>query len=115
MKAVIIIHDQYLLLSRIHYHKKTIRAAVSAQEEDWGISTTAISEQSEKLQNHNFRLEYEASSQRAIVNSWANWLLIAALFALVLLVTLGCAFPSFSIEILGLLGLGMLKFHDVRL
>ena len=104
MKAWII--TQYVIISSIHYHKKTIEAAVRAQKEEWGISTPAVSEQSEKLLDHNFRLEYEASSQRAIVNSWANWTLLAALLALALIVTLGCSFPSFSIEILGLLGLG---------
>ena len=104
MKAWII--TQYVIISSIHYHKKTIDAAVCAQKEEWGISTPAVSEQSEKLLDHNFRLEYEASSQRAIVNSWANWTLLAALLALALIVTLGCSFPSFSIEILGLLGLG---------
>lgn len=91
----------------IHYHKKTVAAAICAQEEEWGIVTSPQSEEPEKLRNHNFRLEYEASSKRAIISGWVNGALLAALASLAILVILGCALPSFSIEILGLLGLAV--------
>lgn len=91
----------------IHYHKKTMSAAIVAQEEEWGIATPELSEDAEKLRDHNFRLDYEASSKRAVVNSWVHWMLLSALATLAILVVLGCALPSFSIEILGLLGLAV--------
>lgn len=91
----------------IHYHKKTMIATMREQEVEWGIVTPALQEEPEKLRNHNYMLDYEASSKRAIVNSWAHWMLLASLASLAILVILGCALPSFSIEILGLLGLAV--------
>lgn len=91
----------------IHYHKKTLVAATKAQEEEWGIVPSAPSSERKKLQDHTFRLDYEASSKRAGINKWVNWALLTALVLLALLVILGCALPSFSIEVLGLLGLAV--------
>lgn len=91
----------------IHYHKKTMIAAMREQEVEWGIVTPTLTEEPEKLRHHNYRLDYEASSKRAIVKNWAHWMLLATLASLAILVILGCAIPSFSIEILGLLGLAV--------
>lgn len=91
----------------IHYHKKTVAAATRAQEKEWGIVTPTLSEEPELLRNHHFRLDYEASSKRAIVHGWAHSTLLVVLASLAILVILGCALPSFSIEILGLLGLAV--------
>lgn len=91
----------------IHYHKKTIQAATRAQEEEWGILTDEPTNEPGMLRKHCFMLDYEASSKRAIVNDWVNWVLLTVLVALAVLVTLGCTLPSFSIEILGLLGLAV--------
>lgn len=82
-------------------------AAIKAQEEEWGIMTPTPSEEPQKLRDHNFMLDYEASSKRAVVKLWLHWVLLAALVSLAILVILGCALPSFSIEILGLLGLAV--------
>ena len=82
-------------------------AALHAQENEWGISTLTLHEEHQKLQYHSFKLDYEASSKRAFVYNWVHWLLLAALLSLAILVVLGCALPSFSIEIFGLLGLAV--------
>ena len=91
----------------IHYHKKTITAAIRAQEDEWGIVRPPPSEEQERLRDYKFQLDYEASSKRATVKNWVHWVLVATLASFVILVILGCALPSFSIEILGLLGLAV--------
>jgi len=61
----------------------------------------------EKLRSHWFKLDYEASTQRATVRRSVHWILSAAIITFVILVICGCAIPSFSIELLGLVGLAV--------
>merc|ERR1711906_84710 len=61
----------------------------------------------EKLQMHRFKLDYEASSKRAMVKRSVNWILSATLLSFMILVVCGCGLPSFSIEVLGLVGLAV--------
>ncbi|KAL3789345.1 hypothetical protein HJC23_006499 [Cyclotella cryptica] len=89
------------------FSMKTIQAATRAQEEEWGIMTLEPTNESGMLRKHSFMLDYEASSKRAVVKDWVSWLLLTVLVLLAVLVTLGCSLPSFSIEILGLLGLAV--------
>jgi len=96
----------------IHYNRKTIIVATRLQEEldqtvDPNLSPPNLEDTPEKLRDHHFKLGYEASEKRAIVRKSFHWMLYAALLALTILVTCGCALPSFGIEVHGLVGLAV--------
>lgn len=91
----------------IHYHRKTIEANTRSQ--DWSITTLSSESQNarESLRAHRFKLDYEASTEHAVVRKWVSSALLVALVAFTLLVMLGCSLPSFDIDILGLLGIAV--------
>jgi len=89
----------------IHYHRKTTMTAVHSQEVDWDLAPSSVEDTPEELRAHSFKLDYEASSERALVRRGVDWVLSAGLLSLVSLVVCGCALPSFGIEVLGLVGL----------
>jgi len=91
----------------IHYHRKTTMAAGYAQEVELGLTPSNSEETREKLCSHSFKLDYEASNKDAVVRRDVNWALSFALLSLIVLVILGCALPSFGIEVLGLVGLAV--------
>ena len=86
----------------IHYHRKTVQAATKSQETELGLDTPTICEdRRERLGTHSFKLNYEASAERATVRRSVPWILAGALSSLAILVALGCTLPSFGIEVLG--------------
>jgi len=89
----------------IHYHRKTTSAAAHAQEVEWDLTPSNSDNTPEKLRMHGFKLDYEASSKRAMVRRSVHWILSAALLFFMILVICGCVLPSFSMEVLGLVGL----------
>ncbi len=92
----------------IHYHRKSVNTATTAQASDWNIGTSDESETvTAALRKHQFQLDYEASTKRASVREGTEWVLSAAMLAFVALVICGCVLPSFSIETLGLVGLAV--------
>ncbi|KAL3817082.1 hypothetical protein ACHAXA_009913 [Cyclostephanos tholiformis] len=100
----------------IHYHRKCCMVAVQAQEVERNMERTTSSSSSpplpppnnpENLPSHQFTLDYEASSKRAIVKKSVNWILSSFFFSFVILVICGCALPSFGIEVFGLVGLAV--------
>ncbi|KAL9181701.1 hypothetical protein ACHAXT_012044 [Thalassiosira profunda] len=90
----------------LHYHRKTVRAATKVQEVELNLTPLhpgiALPQ---KLRAHRFSLDYEASHVRAGVRKGTDWALGAALLSLAVLVICGCSFPSFTIEVLGLVGI----------
>ena len=79
-----------------------MQAATKSQEIELGLDTPSNCEDTrEKLGAHCFKLDYEASSERAIVRRSVPWILTGALLSLVILVICGCSFPSIGIEVLG--------------
>jgi hypothetical protein len=90
----------------IHYHRKCSMAAVQAQEAEWNVAPST-NNYPENLKTHEFTLDYEASSKRAIVKRSVNWILPAVFLSFVILVICGCILPSFGIEVFGLVGLAV--------
>ena len=90
----------------IHYHRKCSMAAVKSQEVEWNVAPSN-SNNPESLRTHDFKLDYEASSKRAIMKRSVNWILPAIFFSFVMLVICGCVLPSFGIEVFGLVGLAV--------
>ena len=91
----------------IHYHRKCFMHAIEAQEVEWNVSHSSIVDDPEVLKAHEFKLDYEASSKRAIVKKNINWILSVAFISFAILVISGCVLPSFGIEIFGLVGLAV--------
>lgn len=91
----------------IHYHRKTTKAAAKSQAIELNLAPPPNSQTmtSEKLRSHPFKLDYEASTDSALVRRGVDWILFVALVALVVLVICGCSLPSFGIEIVGIVGL----------
>jgi hypothetical protein len=111
----------------IHYHRKDTMAAVHLQEEldksdimavgnlqeepdqpvHSDLAPPNLDDTPEKLRDHHFKLDYEASNKYVIVRKSVHWVLAAALLLLTILVVCGCALPSFGIEMLGIVGLAV--------
>jgi len=93
----------------IHYHRKSVRAATNSQQVELNLAAPSNNDDNhkERLADHSYKLDYEASSDRAVMKSSAKWILIASLLSLVVLVVVGCSLPSFSMDILGLVGIAV--------
>jgi len=93
----------------IHYHRKSVRAATDSQQDELSLAAPSNNDDNhkERLADHSYKLDYEASSDRAVMKSSVKWILIASFLSLVVLVVVGCSLPSFSMDILGLLGLAV--------
>ena len=81
-------------------------AAVQAQEVEWNVAPST-NNYPENLKMHEFTLDYEASSKRAIVKRSVNWVLPAVFLSFVILVICGCILPPFGIEVFGMVGLAI--------
>ena len=89
-----------------HYHRKSVSAATKSQEIELQLNPPSNDGVApEKLGLHCFKLDYEASIERATVRKGVGWMLMAVFLSLAILVLCGCLLPSFSIEIFGLVGL----------
>lgn len=93
----------------IHYHRKSVRAATDSQQDELNLAAPSNNDDNnkERLADHSYKLDYEASSDRAVMKSSVKWILISLLLSLVVLVVVGCSLPSFSMDILGLVGLAV--------
>ncbi|KAL7538989.1 hypothetical protein ACHAXR_008950 [Thalassiosira sp. AJA248-18] len=90
----------------IHYHRKTVNAATKSQAIELNLEPPSeLGNTQEKLSQHNFKLDYEASYERAIIRKGVDYLLLSVLLSFMVLVICGCSLPSFNIEVLGLVGL----------
>ena len=109
-----ILISQILSHAIIHYHNKSVGAAISDQETELDISSTDTSDAKEELRRHQFRLDYEASSKRVFVKRGVDWVLLAIVGTLTILVICGCAVSSFSIEVFGLVGIAVESGHQFK-
>jgi len=99
----------------IHYHRKTVRAATKFQAIDLDLAPPPNSgDTQEKLCTHRFKLDYEASTRRAILRKRIGWVLLAVLLSFIVLVICGCSLPSFNIEILGIVGLAVESGNEFK-
>ena len=90
------------------YHRKTVKVASKSQAVELNLEFPSNSDsKKEKLCNHSYNLDYEASTKRASVRKGANWMVITLLLGLSALVIVGCSIPSFHIEILGIVGIAV--------
>ena len=64
---------------------------------DWG----------EALHEHRFGRPHRGETEKLVVRSWINKTLLFVAVSLVALVIIGCTVPSFSLEILGIVGIAV--------
>jgi len=86
----------------IHFHRKSVNKADVDQRVEMGLEMPKDVTPSEKLCEHCFQLDHRT---RAVVRKGFTRVLISSFFLFALLVILGCSFPSFSKETLGIVGL----------
>ena len=87
----------------IHFHRKSVNKADVDQRVEMGLDIPTDVTLSEKLCEHCFHLDRH--HKRAVVKKGFTRFLITSFLLFALLVLLGCAFPSFSKETLGIVGL----------
>ena len=107
----------------IHYHRRMVeRATVSYEsrviggnlEGGWndddeqikspGSICNHIDDTKECLRTHTFSRPHRGESDKLQVRCWVSKCLVAVTALLSLLILLGCILPSFSLEVLGILG-----------
>ena len=121
----------------LHYHRQIVKKATDHFEQQWeseqptkadatlaideeeqsrkGSSASIVSSnkstwnesQSKPLYCHAFSRPHRGDSDKLVVRRYVNSLLVAIAVALCILIILGCALPSFSLEVLGLIGVAV--------
>jgi hypothetical protein len=104
----------------IHYHRRIKEqasqeharqhnlAVIADEENDQNhiLSSTSLSDSpTERLYQHTFSRPHRGESDKLTTRRGVNAMLIANGFALSLLVLVGCIIPSFSLEILRMVGI----------
>lgn len=98
----------------IHYHRKAIDLAALAQQTEWGVEPSHNEGDPDVLRNHQFKLDYEASTKYAELRKGVSSTLTVMVFSFIILVICGCSVSSFSIETVGLLGLAVESMNEFK-
>ena len=124
----------------IHYHRRIVEKARQTYKQrheidgsveicHGGEQTTAArldtgsesdmtgNVESEELRKHTFGRPHRGESEKLVVRRGMDSVLLAAAACLTLLVVLGCALPSLSLEVLGIIGVAVESgqgFNDAR-
>jgi hypothetical protein len=74
-----------------------------------GPFMSAVGDNTEKeaLSQHHFSRPHRGETEKLVTRQYVNKLLLACAVALTVLVIIGCAMPSFSLEIFGLVGVAV--------
>lgn len=116
----------------IHYHRKIIKeasvqqglqhanSAIVSQRQPTGVSARVaamdaypdISEESAKeekvaLHKHQFGRPHRGETEKLNIRPWVNKLLLFVSTCLTVSVAIGCIVPSFSLEVLGIVGIAV--------
>jgi hypothetical protein len=104
----------------IHYHRRIQEQASQEYDRQHNLNATVDEESDqnvivkstllsdspkERLYSHTFRRPHRGESEKLTTRRGVNAMLIATGFALSILVLVGCIVPSFSLEVLGMVGL----------
>jgi hypothetical protein len=89
----------------IYYHRRIVKEASKGMSTEQ-IETRILSEKA-VLYRHQFGRPHREGAKKLVVRWWVNGALLFAAFCAVCCVIIGCIVPSFSLEILGILGLAV--------
>eukprot|EP00534_Pseudo-nitzschia_fraudulenta_P007819 CAMPEP_0201146050 /NCGR_PEP_ID=MMETSP0851-20130426/7775_1 /ASSEMBLY_ACC=CAM_ASM_000631 /TAXON_ID=183588 /ORGANISM="Pseudo-nitzschia fraudulenta, Strain WWA7" /LENGTH=1436 /DNA_ID=CAMNT_0047421477 /DNA_START=89 /DNA_END=4399 /DNA_ORIENTATION=+ len=100
----------------IHYHRSIVQNATEALEESSNKESDTKTENRILLvRTHRFSRPHHQHSEdddRLVVHNWVGPTLLVLCALMAVLVILGCFLPSFSIEILGLIGIAVESGQD---
>jgi hypothetical protein len=110
----------------IHYQRKISGHAKDSYKKKYNLHTAASGELSRTLSNiscdnfegrrvlrkHQYGRPHRGLDEKLVVRNWANYAVVTIAVSLVVLVILGCILPSFSLDILGLIGVAVESGQD---
>ena len=89
-------------------HQKGANSRVSVEVSHGGFETTnETGNQLVSLHRHQFSRPHRGETEKLIVRPWVNKLLLLGSICLIVVVIAGCSIPSFSLEVLGVIGLAV--------
>lgn len=107
----------------IYYHRRMVNTATNAFMESHhliglgsqlkhaasGTSLASVSDCETKrlLRKHQFGRPHRGETEKLVVRNWVSYAVMFTTAFLVVLVVLGCTLPSFSLEVLGLVGVAV--------
>jgi len=98
----------------IHYHRSIVNTAEESfkQHNSMSQSTSGSlaaddSQNMEVLKNHHFGRPHRCEFEKLNVRGWVNYALVGVTSCMGLFAILGCTLPSFSLNILGLIGVAV--------
>lgn len=112
----------------IHYHRRIVHTwenkhcssiehnVVKENESQEGLDTIMDDERvletnrntsADLLHEHRFGRPHRGEDDKLVVRRWVNKSLIALAFLMIVFVILGCTLPSFSLDILGIIGVAV--------
>lgn len=101
----------------IHYHRKIEKRARDfylQNSSNHSLKTSEDSDQKALLRTHHFGRPHRGEEEKLKVRTWANYVLIFFAFSMIACIIAGCVFPSFSVEIFGLLGIAVESGQEFR-
>ena len=96
----------------IYYHRCIVKKAMHALQQDSQSEPKAEADQASNghfilLWGHSFSNPHAKSSEELIAKSWVSSLILGSSVSMAALVVFGSFFPSFSVEILGIIGIAV--------
>jgi len=94
----------------IHYHRRIAKRARDQyleNEADYFLETREEIDEKVLLRTHQFSHPHRAEEAKLVVRASTNYLMIFLMLSVIVCITSGCILPSFSIEVLGLLGIAV--------
>jgi len=94
----------------IHYHRKIAERARDDYLQSNGnylLESREELDQKVLLRTHQFGRPHRGEEEKLVVRTWTNHVVIFLMILMIACIISGCIFPSFSIEIFGLLGVAV--------
>ncbi len=94
----------------IHYHRKIANRARDSYLMNCSDHSLKANEDANKkvlLRTHKFGRPHRGEEEKLVVRSWVGKALIALVLACSAFIIVGCALPSFAIEVFGMLGVAV--------
>eukprot|EP00934_Nitzschia_sp_Nitz4_P004433 Nitzschia sp. Nitz4//scaffold14_size191712//8120//21306//NITZ4_001700-RA/size191712-processed-gene-0.39-mRNA-1//-1//CDS//3329536858//4423//frame0 len=98
----------------VHYHRGIVKSHISSTDTVSDADVTAPNESEsethevcERLQDHRFGRPHRAEHEHVVTKNWVNKTLWATSIILSIVVIVGSCIPSFSLKVLGLIGIAV--------
>jgi len=88
-------------------HQKDANSRVSVEVTSGDEPVNEMGTQRVALHQHQFSRPHRGETEKLIVRPWVNTLLLLGSICLIVVVIAGCSIPSFSLEVLGIIGVAV--------